>query len=166
MKKEWTPSQGEQVWIKVFSNWSSGTYIGFDVICGSNGKIKRYYVREPESGGGHVLISHDILPYGANPNEQQKTHICKYCNTETTQSDEECYARPETLEEAMEKNGYHNSYTDETWREGVAFGVKWQQERMYSEEEFMKGTRLAFSRTDSAWEECVKFLIQQFKKKK
>jgi|688.fasta_scaffold870724_2 hypothetical protein len=32
---------------------------------------------------------------------QQELHICKYCGVETTQSDDECYAKPkqETLEE-------------------------------------------------------------------
>lgn len=166
MKKGWTPSPGEQVWIKAFSNWSSGTYIGFDVICGSNGKIKRYYVREPESGGGHVLISHDILPYSANPNEQQKTHICKYCNAKNTQSDEEV---AEKIYLSYKNNDLlfgHSKELQLAYKAGIVDGIKWQQERMYSEEEFMKGTRLAFSRTDSDWEECVKFLIQQFKKKK
>jgi hypothetical protein len=41
----------------------------------------------------------------------------------------------ETLEEAMNENGYHDQTNDTLWREGVLFGVKWQQERMYSEEE-------------------------------
>ena len=27
-------------------------------------------------------------------NDKQKTHICKWCGAETTQSDNECYARP------------------------------------------------------------------------
>jgi hypothetical protein len=41
----------------------------------------------------------------------------------------------ETLEEAMSKDGYHESDYDKIWRAGVQFGVKWQAERMYSEEE-------------------------------
>jgi hypothetical protein len=41
----------------------------------------------------------------------------------------------ETLEESMNENGYHDQTNDTLWREGVLFGVKWQQERMYSEEE-------------------------------
>ena len=28
------------------------------------------------------------------PNPKQETHICKYCNAETWQSDDECYANP------------------------------------------------------------------------
>ena len=41
----------------------------------------------------------------------------------------------ETLEEAMNENGYHDQANDTLWREGVLFGAKWQQERMYSEED-------------------------------
>lgn len=62
-KLEWTPSQGEIVWIKVFSNWSKGTYIGYDVI------KNQHLVRGSEQGGGHLLISTDVLPENANPNE-------------------------------------------------------------------------------------------------
>jgi hypothetical protein len=43
--------------------------------------------------------------------------------------------KQETLEEAMIKDGYFESDYDKIWREGVQFGAKWQQERMYSEEE-------------------------------
>jgi hypothetical protein len=43
--------------------------------------------------------------------------------------------KQETLEEAMNANGYHDQSSDDLWREGVKFGVKWQAERMYSEED-------------------------------
>ena len=43
--------------------------------------------------------------------------------------------KKETLEEAMMKDGYHESDYDKIWREGVQFGAKWQAERSYSEEE-------------------------------
>ena len=43
--------------------------------------------------------------------------------------------KQETLEESMNQNGYLESDYDKIWREGVEFGAKWQQERMYSEEE-------------------------------
>jgi hypothetical protein len=43
--------------------------------------------------------------------------------------------KQETLEEAMIKDGYFESDYDKIWREGVQFGAKWQEERMYSEEE-------------------------------
>jgi hypothetical protein len=43
--------------------------------------------------------------------------------------------KQETLEEAMNRNGYLYSKSDDLWREGVKFGAKWQQERSYSEEE-------------------------------
>ena len=44
----------------------------------------------------------------------------------------------ETLEEAMDINGYHELGTDTIWREGVVFGAKWQEERMYSEQEVLQ----------------------------
>ena len=41
-------------------------------------------------------------------------------------------SKQETLEESMNQNGYLESDYDKIWREGVEFGAKWQQERMYS----------------------------------
>ncbi len=41
--------------------------------------------------------------------------------------------KQETLEEAMDKSGYHNEVNDSMWREGVKFGAKWQQEDMIEE---------------------------------
>jgi hypothetical protein len=46
--------------------------------------------------------------------------------------------KQEKLEEAMSKDGYHESDYDKIWREGVEFGVKWQAERMYSEEDMIE----------------------------
>lgn len=46
----------------------------------------------------------------------------------------------ETLEEAMNQNGYHESDYDKIWREGVEFGTKWQAEQdknKYSDEEVL-----------------------------
>ena len=57
-----TPTIGERVWIKVFSNWSLGTYVGYDVT------INKHYVREDADGGGHLLSSSQVLPESANPN--------------------------------------------------------------------------------------------------
>ena len=65
-KPEWTPAIGEKVWIKVFSNWSLGTYIGFDVA-----KLK-HVVNDTGNHKGAYLTSPDILPYDASPNEQYK----------------------------------------------------------------------------------------------
>jgi hypothetical protein len=67
IEKEWSPSQGEEVWIKVFSNWSFGTYIGYDVV------KKVHFVREDEQGGGHLFCSDKVLPYYSMPNEPNPT---------------------------------------------------------------------------------------------
>jgi hypothetical protein len=65
-KQEWKPKEGEEVWIKVFSNWSLGKYIGYDV------DKKVHLVREPEEGGGHLFSSPYILHYSALPNEPKQ----------------------------------------------------------------------------------------------
>jgi hypothetical protein len=78
----------------------------------------------------------------------------------------------ETLEEAMSKDGYHESDYDKIWREGVEFGVKWQSERMYSEEEMysaLQKLRLVFKSGVQKWQEDFEFDLdkwfEQFKKK-
>jgi hypothetical protein len=80
---------------------------------------------------------------------KQESHICKYCNAETTQPDDECYAKPkqETLEEAA-KECYpiHPSLQHSTeYKSSIAekrlaflFGANYQAERMYSEEDLRK----------------------------
>lgn len=61
------PVNGEQVWIKVFSNWTKGTYIGLD----ESGKhLGKHLVREGVEGGGHLYSSDKVLPISANPNDQ------------------------------------------------------------------------------------------------
>ena len=77
-----------------------------------------------------------------------KKHICKYCSAETTQSDNECYAKPkhETLEEIAKNYGWRvkrNTFSDavkanelaDSAKQDFIEGAKWQQERMYYEEE-------------------------------
>jgi len=65
-KQEWKPKEGEEVWIKVFSNWSSGKYIGYDV------DKEVHLVREPKEGGGHLFSSNLILSYSDMPNEPKE----------------------------------------------------------------------------------------------
>lgn len=64
MNINWQPKNGEKVWIKIFSNWSSGTYIGLD----EDGKT--HIVRESNAGGNHLLSSKEILPIEFNPNRE------------------------------------------------------------------------------------------------
>jgi hypothetical protein len=59
--------------------------------------------------------------YGSND-----IHQC-FCNLKNNNM------KQETLEEAMDKSGYHNEVNDSMWREGVKFGAKWQQEDMIEE---------------------------------
>lgn len=58
------PKRGDKVWIKVFSNWTHGTYIAKDP------GNKKHLVREDEGGGGNIYESHKILPEGSNPNSE------------------------------------------------------------------------------------------------
>jgi len=75
---------------------------------------------------------------------KQELHICKYCGVETTQPDDECYAKPkqETLEEAAEiayQFEADPNFPDETEHKNFVRifkkGAKWQAEKMYSEED-------------------------------
>jgi hypothetical protein len=71
---------------------------------------------------------------------KQESHICKYCNAETTQPDDECYAKPkqETLEEAAKKYAKGKSSSSvfqEAHKRDFITGANWQAERMYSEGE-------------------------------
>jgi len=68
----------------------------------------------------------------------------------------------ETLEEAR-KYAELSYYGDEV--DVFVNGAKWQQERMYSEEEMSLVLNIGFTSTDETWEECVAFAKEQFKKK-
>jgi hypothetical protein len=75
----------------------------------------------------------------------------------------------ETLEEVMNKDGYHESDYDKIWREGVQLGVKWQAERMYSEEEvieLLNKREDCINQTSSVFDyTSAKEWFKQFKKK-
>ena len=149
-KQDWQPIQGEQVWIKVFSNWSKGIYIGYDIMKGV------HIVREPEEGGGNLLSSNEILPYKAMPNESKK----------------------ETLEELFKIEEAAENYSlelleaktiqphEKTWIKSMFIRIaRLQKERMYSEEEVLEIIRqyaleehLITSSKPDIW-------FEQFKKK-
>jgi hypothetical protein len=69
---EWQPSAGERVQIKVFSNWSKGTYIGFDVV------KQIHIVREDEEGGGNLFASKQVRQIPEKLEDQkEKTVLTK-----------------------------------------------------------------------------------------
>jgi hypothetical protein len=114
---------------------------------------------------------------------QQELHICKYCGAETTQSDDECYAKPkqETLEEAtdrLQKDKYgifiskdidvKGQLVIDTARaaflSGMTEGAKWQAERMFSDEEVID--LLAKFRRENRGKDSIPFKdIQEWFKK-
>lgn len=105
------------------------------------------------------------------PKEETKRHLI-----DIMRGDEELglyeEAKKETLEEAMNSNGYHYPKSDGLWREGVKFGVKWQEERMYSEsDKIMKflNTEKELKLSDAKTIERIKWYFEtyfeQFKKK-
>jgi hypothetical protein len=151
MSNGYQPIQGEKVWIKVFSNWSSGTYIGYDII-----KYK-HLVREDLEGGGNLFESKEVLPYDSMPNKPKQ----------------------ETLEEAAEV--YAEIYrcpttnTDEYCKHDIIsainFGAKWQQERSYSEEEVKSVIEKTLEQCNKMMQESyglleidVDYIFEQFKK--
>ena len=70
--------------------------------------------------------------------------------------------KQETLEEAR-KYAELSYYGDEV--DVFVNGAKWQQEKMYSEEDMLQALNIGFTSTDETWEECVEFAKEQFKKK-
>ena len=60
--KEQSFNNGEVVWIKVFSNWSVGLFIGNDFL------KNKYLIRESEQGGSNLYSGNEILKFESNPN--------------------------------------------------------------------------------------------------
>ena len=83
----------------------------------------------------------------------------------------------ETLEEAAEKVYPNDGFKDEIWadigevfREKFIEGAKWQQERMYSEDDLVRFMQFIISQeslqnTSSVSETTAMYYIEQFKKK-
>ena len=73
----------------------------------------------------------------------------------------------ETLEEFIKNGGYPTGSTQEIWEQGVREGAKWQQERLYSEEEVKRICSKAWLKTPNTpnmLEEFDKW-FEQVKKK-
>ena len=100
-----------------------------------------------------------------------KKHICKYCSAETTQSDNECYAKPkhETLEEAAERFLKDGARKFKTAKQVLIGFANWQAERMYSEEEVLqllyKRDLYLLNRDETVELELPEEWFEQFKKK-
>jgi len=85
-----------------------------------------------------------------------------YCGHTTTC---DCGTKQETLEEALINNGYHDKESNDLWKEGVEFGAKWQQERMYSEDEVLN---ILYKHTEDLLKGkkvTLEHWFEQFKKK-
>jgi len=136
-KQEWKPKEGEEVWIKVFSNWSSGKYIGYDV------DKKLHLVREPEEGGGHLFASSDILPYSVLPTEPKQETLDGFINLNSDTVGIGKFHTPKSTPKQETLGGVAPVYM-KGWggitnsENSFNRGVKWQQEQdknKYSEEE-------------------------------
>jgi hypothetical protein len=142
-KQEWNPTQGEEVWVKVFSNWSKGTYIWYD-------KAKHtHIVIEEEKGGGHLFLSAEVLPYYAMPNEPKQ----------------------ETAERMISKEAHEDNLNmQKCSNAGFLSKIKELEEqikRMYSEEEVRRLCSKAWLKQPNTTNMLEEFEIwfEQFKKK-
>ena len=86
----------------------------------------------------------------------------------------EGFSKQETLEEAAENYAEiyrcpatnYNEYCKHDIISAINFGSKWQQERMYSEEEVLKLVDGAFHMYASSYrQDAREWLVEQFKKK-
>jgi hypothetical protein len=57
--------------------------------------------------------------------------------------------KKETLEEVIEREEYPKGITQEIWEDGVRLGAKWQQDKMYSEEEVLELLQKALTHKDN-----------------
>jgi hypothetical protein len=108
---------------------------------------------------------------------QQEFHICKYCGVETTQPDDECYAKQKTVEEIAKTKAFefkidykpfetdldYREYAEYGFEKGFIDGTKCQSERMYSGEEVI--AIVEKSRETGLTAEYL-LLTEQFKKDK
>jgi hypothetical protein len=134
---------------------------------------KETYAEYKKNSYNDIYLYEIIIP---KEEPKQESHICKYCNAETTQPDDECYAKPkqETLEEAAKSNAIYEAEKNPNpskehfklaLKRAVLRGAKWQQEISYSEEEVLEIIRqyaleehLITSSKPDIW-------FEQFKKK-
>jgi hypothetical protein len=119
-KQEWSPTQGEEVWIKVFSNWSKGTYVGYDVT------KETHIVREDEEGGGHLMSSSQVLPYYEMPNKPKQEILEKVAFESSVDY--------KPFEEVAANLADPNLCKTDNW---IA-GAKWQMEKSYREEDMQE----------------------------
>jgi hypothetical protein len=132
-KQEWNPTQGEEVWIKVFSNWSKGTYIGYDVV------KQTHIVREEEKGGGNLFSSTEVLPYTEAAKKEERIFNVSMMKQETTLEEAALKLYPKLISDP------YNPDEDLMAEERNIFiaGAKWQAEKSYTKEEviaFVKWT--------------------------
>lgn len=69
-----------------------------------------------------------------------KPHICKYCGVETTQPDEECYAKPKEDKIMKKKIVYTEKYNKGTFIEKQEI-LKFLQSSIVLSPEILKGIR-------------------------
>ena len=124
-KQEWNPTQGQEVWIKVFSNWSKGTYIGYDVT------KQTHIVREEEKGGGHLFSSIEVLPYTEAAKKEERIFNVSMMKQETTLEEDALKLYPKLISDP------YNPAEDLMAEERNIFisGAKWQAEKSYTKEE-------------------------------
>ena len=124
-KQEWNPTQGEEVWMKVFSNWLKGTYIGYDVV------KQTHIVREEEKGGGNLFSSTEVLPYTEAAKKEERIFNVSMMKQETTLEEAALKLYPKLISDP------YNPAEDLMAEERNIFiaGAKWQAEKSYTKEE-------------------------------
>jgi hypothetical protein len=84
----------EEVEFKCYSKFNDGDFTDYKIIIPKE-EPKQYLEKEMFELEEQLDIPSHLRWHNSKP--KQETHICKYCNAETSQSDDECYAKPKTL---------------------------------------------------------------------
>ena len=115
----------DKEFLEWFANNSSCEYVEVQKF---NGFAEVYLTSIPKEESNYNMKD-EIEWLSNNPQ-------CKQIESCSNSLSKKCICpKEETLEEAMNQEGYMESDYDKIWRDGVEFGSKWQAERMYSEEE-------------------------------
>lgn len=155
--------------IKVGDYWFDGTNIRHDfpnsIINGIDKKIILTTDQSLINDGGVQEIDDDFLVWFVKNPSCEEVEVKKWSSLAECGYSYHINIPQETLEEAAERIYDDNLFSYEKYRSGFIKGAKWQQERMYSEEEVRKLLWEYIKPQSTSEGILLDAFLEQFKKK-